>query len=407
MMNQRQALFYSALIAILTPQAAWGQVFSSDLGLSNEFDFSSQDSNIPVSTPPTFPDSSLPTGDSKFSLSDTFTIPDTPSPSDSNPDDSQAKPNFLKDLFLGASPNRPIHPSTEKVFKALDYASKGLQTYKGLNKIHQAIKGKSPDRILGGVRNILAVYGIVDPLAAITATTAIQTAGELATIQNDRIIKSAMKFDPKTPRDWYDKGRNRDAIASMAAATGPDIVLGEEGQKQLKADTENSIASMEALQTVIADAAQSSQTVRELEQASQQETQRSAAIAAETPKRKSTQQSVKDGVQVQQATNTLTAISATTLAEINDNSVRQLGGTASIVGSQSTTNTKLESIQLMTAMNGRQLGNINSGIDRSHYYQVGKDLEELDHRRSSMSTLIVPTRSGSDTSQSTSTAETP
>jgi HPt (histidine-containing phosphotransfer) domain-containing protein len=146
---------------------------------------------------------------------------------------------------------------------------------------------------------------------------------------------------------------------------------------------------------VIGDAAISSARVRQFEQTAFSQAQASTQVAKTAQTRKSTQQAVKDlntlaGIQAN-----LGAIQASTLAEMNENSLRNLGGMATIVGMQRVHLDKTTTMQLMTAQNGRQLANINNGISRGNNYQRQKDLQVTKTRARSLSNLIVPVPSES------------
>lgn len=305
-----------------------------------------------------------------------------------------SKPSFLKDLLQGPSGNRSLHPTTVKVFDILGKAQKGLQTYKLGRSVLDAFNGKNPSGIVGGVRSILELYGVIDPNAAVAAAATSTASQRIATLSsataNSKKLKQAALGKPVTPQQWYVKTVNNDAIASMAAQTGPDIVLGPEGQEQLKQEDEFSDASAEALEAVISDAALSAVQIRELQSASQQQAVTSAEVAEGAQKRKSTQQAVKDlntlaGIQAN-----LSSVQVSALAELNDNSLRQIGGMASIVGMQRAQLNKTTTMQLMTALNGRQLANINSGVHRAHNYQVRKDMQVRKRRGRTLGSLIVP-----------------
>lgn len=306
-----------------------------------------------------------------------------------------SKPSFLKDLFLGGNPNRALHPTTVKVFDILGKAQKGLQTYKLGKSVYSAIKGKNPAGIIGGARNLLLLYGVIDPSAALSAASKVSTAQTIANSvgaansKSTQIAKSTFK-NPKTPYQWYLKGINNDAIASMAAQSGPDIVLSADGQQRLEAEQGFTEASVEALEAIISDAALSSVQVREYEAAGKTQAASSIEVAGKAQKRKSTQQAVKDLATQASIQANLAAIQNSTLAELNGNSLRQLGATTSVVQMQQVIADKTTTMQLMTAMNGRQLGNINNGVNRSHNYQVKRDLRETRKRQRSMQNFIIP-----------------
>ena len=63
---------------------------------------------------------------------------------------------------------------------------------------------------------------------------------------------------------------------------------------------------------------------------------------------------------------------------------------ASVVGMQQAQLNKTTTMQLMTALNGRQLANINSGVQSSHDYQVQKDLQVRKRRGYSLGKMVIP-----------------
>lgn len=399
MMKRKETLLTALLLTFAAPEITLAQsVFDSVTSSPGNVSFSS--SNLPLQ-------SNYPPLNSAVNLGTDIYGSNSGSPDTGNynpagvfevddiyQDSKDSKPSFLKDLFLGPGGKRALHPTTVKVFDILGKAQKGLQTYKLGRSVYDAVNGKNPGGIVGGVRSILALYGVIDPNAALATAATVGTSQRLATLAsataNSQKIKKAALGKPKTPSQWYVKGINNDAISSMAAQTGPDIVLGPEGQEQLKKEDEFSQASAEALGAAISDAALSAVQVRKLQETSQQQAVTSAEVAEGAQKRKSTQQAVKDlntlaGIQAN-----LSSVQVAALAELNDSSLRQLGGMASIVGMQQAQLNKTTTMQLMTALNGRQLGNINSGVHRAHNYNVQKDLQKRKRRGRVLGGLIVP-----------------
>ena len=399
-MVSKKALFCATLLTLTFPTVAAAQ-FSLDAATSPGDVSFSNNSILPLQK-------NYPPLDSAVSLGQDIYKSNSASPDtgaynptgifqvdDINQAAKDSKPSFLKDLFSGPSESRSLHPTTKRVFDILGYAQRGLQTYKGVKGIYGAIKGKDPSGIVGGARNLLLLYGIVDPnSAALTAATLGSTqtlasaAGNLSP-SSAKIQQSAFK-NPKDPYSWYFKSLNNDALASMAAQAGSDIVLSEDGQKRLQAEEEVVIASGEALQVVIQDAAKSAVQTRQLEATGQGQAKQSIEVAGKTQKRKSTQQAVKDLSTMASIQANIAAIQNSTLAEINDNSLRQLGASASIVGMQRVIADKTTTMQLMTALNGRQLANINSGVTRAHNYTVGKDRKTRRGRQRAMQGFVIP-----------------
>lgn len=413
MMKRKETLLTALFLTFAAPEVSLAQsIFDSVTNNPGNVSFSS--SNLPLQSnyPPL--DSAVNLGTDIYSSNSGS--PDTGSYSTSGlfevddiyQDAKDSKPSFLKDLLSGPNGKRALHPTTVKVFDILGKAQKGLQTYKLGRSVYDSVRGKNPGGIVGGVRSILALYGVIDPNAALATAATVGTSQRLATLAsataNSQKIKKAALGKPKTPSQWYVKGINNDAIASMAAQTGPDIVLGAEGQEQLKREDEFSAASAEALEAVISDAALSAVQVRKLQETSQQQAVSSAEVAKGAQKRKSTQQAVKDlntlaGIQAN-----LSSVQVAALAELNDSSLRQLGGMASIVGMQQAQLNKTTTMQLMTALNGRQLGNINSGVHRAHNYNVQKDLQKRKRRGRVLGGLIVPRPSQQTAANNTATA---
>ena len=413
MMKRKETLLTALFLTFAAPEVSLAQsIFDSVTNNPGNVSFSS--SNLPLQSNYPSLDSAVNLGTDIYSSNSgspdtgSYSTPGLFEVDDIYQDAKDSKPSFLKDLLSGPNGKRALHPTTVKVFNILGKAQKGLQTYKLGRGVYDAVQGKNPGGIVGGVRSILALYGVIDPNAAIATAATVGTSQRLATLAsataNSQKIKKAALGKPKTPSQWYVKGINNDAIASMAAQTGPDIVLGAEGQEQLKREDEFSAASAEALEAVISDAALSAVQVRKLQETSQQQAVSSAEVAEGAQKRKSTQQAVKDlntlaGIQAN-----LSSVQVAALAELNDSSLRQLGGMASIVGMQQAQLNKTTTMQLMTALNGRQLGNINSGVHRAHNYNVQKDLQKRKRRGRVLGGLIVPRPSQQTAANNTATA---
>lgn len=400
MLQTRKALFYSALIVFSIPQVAEAQ-FSLDAATSPGDVSFSNNSILPLQNayPPLnsavnlgqdiYKSNSAPPDTGAYNPTGIFQVDDI------NQAAKDSKPSFLKDLVFGQDPNRPLHSSTVKVFDILGKAQKGLQTYKLGRSVYDAVRGKDPGGIVGGARSLLLLYGIIDPNTAVASAAALGTTDIISTVagastSTSKTLNAAAFDKPKNPSDWIIKSQNNDSLRSLAAQKGSDIVLSKDGQKRLEAEDESVLATAEALEVVISDAAQSAVAARQMEVAAQEQAKSSIEVAGKTQKRKSTQQAVKDLSTQASIQNNLSAVQVSTLNELNDNSLRSLGGMASIVGMQRVQTDKTTTIQLMTALNGRQLANINSGVLRSHNYQVRKDLKVSGRKQLSMQRLIIP-----------------
>lgn len=397
-MKQREALFTAILLILAAPKVTLAQSVFDSVPSPDSLSFSTNNLPLQSNYPPldsavnlgtNIVDSNSGSPDtSNFSTSGLFEVDDIYQQS------KDFKPSFLKDLLSGPSGQRALHPTTVKVFNVLGKAQKGLQTYKLGRSVLDAVKGKNPGGIVGGVQSILALYGVIDPNAALATAATIGTSQRIGSIvdanKNAKEIKTATVEKPETPYQWYNKSRNNDAIASMAAQTGPDIVLGEAGQQQIEADEVFAAASVEAMDAVIQDAAASAIEIRTIEQSSRQQAASTVEINKDAQQAKSTQKAVKTLNSMAQIQANLSSAQVSAMATLNDSSLRQLGGIASMVGLQKVQGQKTTTLQFMTALNGRQLGNINSGIHRTHNYQVQKDLKALKRRSRSLGNLITP-----------------
>ncbi|ABW32002.1 hypothetical protein [Acaryochloris marina] len=414
-MKHKEAFLTALFLTVAAPEVILAQsVFESVTNPSGNVSFSTNNLPLQSNYPPLnqatnlgtdiYTSNSGPPDTGSYSPSGLYQVDDIYQQS------KDSKPSFLKDLLQGPSGNRALHPTTVKVFDILGKAQKGLKTYKLGRSVLDAFNNRNSGSLVGGVRSILELYGVIDPNAAVASVATSTASQRIATLSNattrSQKFKKAALGNPVTPQQWYVKTVNNDAISSMAAQTGPDIVLGPEGQEQLKQEDEFSDASAEALEAVISDAALSAIQVRELQAASQKQAATSAEVATGAQKRKSTQQAVKDlntlaGIQAN-----LGSMQVAALAELNDSSLRQLGGMASIVGMQRAQLNKTTTMQLMTALNGRQLANINSGVHRAHNYEVRKDLRARKRRGRSIGGLIVPVNETVNTTNTANAANT-
>lgn len=397
MIKRREAAILAALVTLTIPEITLAQsVFDSITSSAGGF----SSNNLPLQSnyPPL--DSAINT--TSAVISSNSGSPDTGS---YNPggifqvDDiyqqaKDSKPSFLKDLISGPSGNRALHPTTLKVFDILGKAQKGLQTYKLGRNILGAVKGKNPGGIVGGVRSILSLYGLIDPNAAVAAATigTGQTVGSVLTAnsENQKRLKDSALGKPESPNQWQVKSINNAALASMAAQSGADLVLDDTGQQRLQAEEEHSIASLEALEAVIQDSAQSAVQIRTIEASSQEQAKSSGEVAAGAQKAKSTQKAVKDLNTLASIQANLSSMQVSSLAALNDSQLRQLGATATIAGLQKSQLDKTTTMQIMTAMNSRQLGNINNGIQKAHTYNVQRDQNKRKDRSIVLGRLIVP-----------------
>lgn len=397
MVKRKEAAILAALVTLAIPEVTLAQsVFDSITSSAGNF----SSNNLPLQSnyPPL--DSAINT--TSAVISSNSGSPDTGGYTpggifqvdDIYQQSKDSKPSFLKDLISGPSGQRALHPTTLKVFNILGKAQKGLQTYKLGRGIYDAVKGKNPGGIVGGVRSILSLYGLIDPNAAVAAATlgTGNTVGSVltASAKNQKRLKDAALGKPKTPNQWHVKSINNAALASMAAQSGADLVLSDEGQQRLQAEEEYSIASLEALEAVIQDSAQSAVQIRAIEASSQEQAKSSSEVAAGAQKAKSTQKAVKDLNTMASIQANLSSMQVSSLAALNDSQLRQLGATASIAGLHKSQLDKTTTIQVMTAMNTRQLGNINNGINKVHTYNVQKDQNERKDRSITLSNLIVP-----------------
>lgn len=398
MNRTKEAAIIAALVTLTIPEVTLAQsVFDSITSSAGNF----SSNNLPLQSnyPPL--DSAVTTATD--AINSNSGSPDTGSYSpgsifqvdDIYQDAKDSKPSFFKDLLGGPSGNRALHPTTLKVFDILGKAQKGLQTYKLGRSVFDAVKGKNPGGIVGGVRSILSLYGLIDPNAAVAAATigTGQRVGSVLTAtKNQKRLKNAALSEPETPNQWHVKSINNAALASMAAQSGADIVLGDEGQQRLQAEEEYSIASLDALDAVIQDSAQSAVQIRAIEASSQAQAKTSSEVAAGAQKAKSTQKAVKDLNTMASIQANLSSMQVSSLAALNDSSLRQLGATATIAGLHKSQLDKTTTIQIMTAMNTRQLGNINNAVQQAHTYAVQKDQDARKDRSITLSNLIVPRR---------------
>jgi hypothetical protein len=291
-----------------------------------------------------------------------------------------AQPDFLKDLFLGTDPNRPLHPSTQKLFKILDHAQKGLQTYQTARNIYRAIQGKNPDGIVGGVRSILTLYGVIDPNAAValaSTTTATGPLGTVLTAQARKVQEVAFRGKPQTAYSWYFKGKNHNIVSSTAAQQAANLVLSKPGQELIAAQEEFTTDTIFQSNQYTADAGLSSANSRQLSFVTNQMAESAYAVAGKAQSDNSSQKVLKRNAELLAIATGQTAAVSNQINELNDNQGRTLGTLSNLTALQGIELDKMTSLQALEAGNLNQLTNINAETRSSNDRQSDERIRRM------------------------------
>ncbi|NJR56392.1 MAG: hypothetical protein HC768_18640 [Acaryochloris sp. CRU_2_0] len=291
-----------------------------------------------------------------------------------------AQPDFLKDLFLGTDPNRPLHPSTTKLFKILDHAQKGLQTYQTARNIYRAIQGKNSEGIVGGVRSILTLYGVIDPNAAVAlASTNAATGplGNVLTAQAQKVQEVAFRGKPQTAYSWYFKGKNHNVVASTAAQQAANLVVSKPGQALIAAQEEFTTDTIFQSNQYTADAGLSSANSRQLSFVSNQMAESANAVAGKAQSDNSSQKVLKRNAELLAIATGQTAAVSNQINELNDNQGRTLGTLSNLTALQGIELDKMTSLQALGAGNLNQLTNLNAEARSSNDRQSDERIRRM------------------------------
>ncbi|ABW33446.1 hypothetical protein [Acaryochloris marina] len=350
-MNRNQAVLLSLIIVFSSPQLTQAQVFSDDITLPKNA--------------PTFPSGSpSTTGDVSVTQD--------------NPFDDSPKPNFLKDIFLGPSNNRPIHSSTLKLFDILGKAQKGLKSYKFAEQVYKGITGKNANSITDGVFGILEQYGIIDPQKATTASNrstpiligqgnqgpAYATAGSIG----------ALKLEPKEPYEWRVKALNENIVYKNAIQKTGDFVYSPEAQEILKvqdqvaADARDAAAAAAqgGLESVLASTQVKDQSIYASTVVGEYGTSAQSAKSTQAVNKLETKQNTEIA--------NILAGNAFQLNAINESMVRNTSALGNIVTTQSILVDKQTVSQYLDAAQLRQNGQIFTTLNNHYSYEKRKDM---------------------------------
>lgn len=314
-------------------------------------------------------------------------------------------PDFLKDIFLGPSDNRQIHPSTLKIFSVLGKAQKGLETYKAAKGVFDAIGGKDADGVIGGVRSILSMYGLIDPNSAVVAaaTNTIVRNTTAAGQQAKTLSDVAFAGQPQTPRQWYVKSKNNAAVSADAAQSSADFFTSPEGIKVLEAQDQITQDSVTSANQTMADAGLSSATSRQLSFSIGEYGQSASDSAGQAQADKSSQKVLKRNAEILALTAAQNVGLSNQVSELNDNQARTLGTLAQMMALEAVQNDKMTMSQALEAGQLSQLTNVESELRIWNESVVDRDLAEI--RKSAGKMGRVYFGLGSLESQPTTTAQ--
>lgn len=289
------------------------------------------------------------------------------------------KPDFLKDIFLGPSEGRQIHPSTLKLFNILGKAQKGLETYKAAKGVYDAIGGKDADGIIGGVRSILALYGLIDPSSAVVAaaTNTIVRNTTAAGNQAKTLSDVAFPGEPQTPRQWYVKSKNNAAVAADAAQSPAAFFSSRDGVKILETQDQMVQEAVASANQTMADAGLSSAQSRQLSFSIGQLSQTASDSAGSAQSDQSSQKVLKRNAEILAITAQQNAGLSNQVSELNDNQARTLGALSQVVAMQAVQSDKMTMSQALQAGQLNQLTNIESEARIWNESAVDRDLAEI------------------------------
>lgn len=386
-MHKRQALVFSALLVFSSPHIVQAQVFSDDVTVSADV-YSGGVYSSDVIIPPTetsFPtDASVPDGDYTFS--------------GENPVSDEQKPSFLKDIFLGTSADRPIHPSTLKLFDILGKAQKGLQTYQNVKKVYDGIRGKNADSITEGVYSILAQYGIIDPQSAAVAASNPSNSRSTPILvgQSNKgpaygmTGAVAFQLQPTEPAEWRMKATNENIVYKNAIQKAGDSIYSPEAQAILKAQDQ---VAEEARAATAAAAQGGIQSVLLTNQVANQAVYSGTVTgehAANAQSSKSTQAVVKLQAKQNAEIASILAGNAYQLNAVNESMVRNTSALGNIVTTQSILVDKQTVSQYLSAAQLRQQGQIFTTLNNNHEHQRRKEAYTPLVQNESQSVLYFP-----------------
>lgn len=322
-------------------------------------------------------------------------------------DAKDAKPSFLKDLLLGTNPNRTIHPTTLKVFDILGKAQKGLETYKAAKNIYTAIGGKNPEGIIGGVRNILTLYGVIDPNAAVALASTTAATGPLGTVltaQTQKVREVAFQREPQSTYAWYFKGKNHNVVAATAAQQAANLVLSQPGQELIAAQEQFTTDTIVLSNQALADAGLSAANTRQLSFVTNQMAESANELAGKAQSDKSSQKVLKRNAELLAIATGQTAAVSNQINELNDNQARTLGGISNLTTLKGIELDKMTSLQALEAGNLNQLTNLNAEVRANNdrysderirrLQQALKEFDDLYMLGTETPTLVTTTAQG-------------
>ncbi|ABW31537.1 hypothetical protein [Acaryochloris marina] len=224
--------------ATITTVPAYAQVSYDDPVISTDI-------TLPTTTTPTtFPDVPIPTGDvtiAKDNPLDTSTYTEVPT--------AQLPSGLLGTVFNVLGPKqkpgqaRVINETQRKILKVYEYGQKALDAYKVGRAIYDAIDNFSLKRILSGsISTVLSEY---DKLG---------TNGTSESQQGGSGSEDPIYSDPQDPFQVYTQARNNEARKALLPQLMTQLVFSEDGQaliqqqgEQVQQSVVNTIESTQAL----------------------------------------------------------------------------------------------------------------------------------------------------------------
>lgn len=335
------------------------------------------DITLLTTTPPTFPDVTIPTGDVSIT-------PDNPldTPTYTEVPTTQLPGGLLGTVFDVLGPKqkpgqaRVINETQRKLLKVYEYGQKALNAYKIGRAIYDAVDNFSLKRFLGGsITSILANYSKI-------GTSNPQQGGSGS--------DSPLYENPQTPDEVYTQARNDEARRALLPHLMTQLVFSEDGQALIQQQSDQ-------VQQSVTNTIEATQALVQLSAASKEQAAAGAQLAVavgetgQTAQTKKSSQGVLKSLAVQ---NTLmaqgTATNGALLSNVVSGQEQQKRSTDALVVSsalahqQRTTGLHLSASEI--ALQEQIRAELEQQKDERHRAQEQAALQE----QLSLTTLYIP-----------------
>lgn len=274
-----------------------------------------------------------------------------------NPFDDTPQSSFVKDIFLGVDPTgqREVSSTTIKFLDYLGKAQKAYKTYQVARGAYNAFLGKNADGVIQGAENILKLYGVINPNAAVAIAAANRSVGPIsATIANaqvQRIKELAYGGKPQTAYGVYYKGKNNQILRSDAAQEATRLVHSKQGQELIEAQEQFSLEAVKATTDAMGTAAITALRTERIAYDNQAYGTFAEAEAGKAQSVNSSQKVLKHNANIAAAGIQQNAGISQQLSGINQNQTAIVYGISQQVGMASVANDKMTILQSLFASN--------------------------------------------------------